>query len=205
MVSLQRIVGQSTTARYAYAITLVIVSSKFHSGLVGILLSGSNLECSVLHQEIAHGTTFCCGLLSSILCTVQACFRPFVMFNVDSGTQQDGGVSGGSWKNTEEVKLMMTMLNYMYDKFKPEDIGIVAIISPYRSQVCCEDFGSVYRVMTSSKYCRLKLHRNLLFHYPSSTRRGVGSAVLLAIKGMSGARVQCDSINIPYPEVLPQV
>ena len=79
------------------------------------------------------------------LCTVQACFAPFVMFNVDCGTQEGGG-RGGSWRNTEEVKLMMTMLNYMYAKYKPEDVGIVAIISPYRSQVLLVD---------SSNLCRL--------------------------------------------------
>lgn len=64
---------------------------------------------------------------------LQACFKPFVMFNVDCGKQQGG--RSGSFQNWEEVKLLITMLNFIYDKCKPEDVGSVAIISPYSAQV----------------------------------------------------------------------
>lgn len=67
---------------------------------------------------------------------VQPCLRPFVMFNVEEG-RQEGGKHGGSFQNREEAKLLITMLNYMYGEYKPEDVGVVAIISPYRAQVCC--------------------------------------------------------------------
>ena len=80
-----------------------------------------------------------CGKLRSAQCSsnesrVQACFKPFVMFNVDCGRQQGG--RSGSFQNWEEVKLLITMLNFIYDKYKPEDVGSVAIISPYSAQVC---------------------------------------------------------------------
>lgn len=67
---------------------------------------------------------------------MQACFKPFVMFNVHLGTQARGK-SGSSYENWEEIKLLLTMLNCLYDKYKPEDVGAVAIISPYSAQVRC--------------------------------------------------------------------
>jgi hypothetical protein len=41
-------------------------------------------------------------------------------------------------QNWEEVKLLLTMLNFLYDNYKPEDVGVIAIISPYKAQVCLE-------------------------------------------------------------------
>jgi hypothetical protein len=77
------------------------------------------------------------------------------MFDVAAGREEAGG-KGASLRNWEEVKLMMTMLNYLYDTHKPESVGVVAIISPYRAQVCS--------VVPAHRY---SVHISGLVHIPS--------------------------------------
>lgn len=67
---------------------------------------------------------------------VQVCLGPFAFFNVDCG-RQEVGLRGRSFTNHEEAKFLFTILNYLFDKHKPEEIGTVGIISPYKAQVLC--------------------------------------------------------------------
>jgi hypothetical protein len=69
------------------------------------------------------------------LTCLQVCLGPFSVFDVEVG-RQEAGLRGRSYQNHEEVKFIFTILNYLFDKYRPEEIGSIGVISPYKAQVC---------------------------------------------------------------------
>lgn len=67
---------------------------------------------------------------------MQACFGPLAFFDVSRGRQERD--RGASLMNHEEVKLIFTLLNFLFHHNRIEDVGIVAVLAAYKAQVCCQ-------------------------------------------------------------------
>lgn len=67
---------------------------------------------------------------------MQACLGPLAFFDVERGRQERGERSR-SLMNHEEVRLIFTLLNFIFHNHELEDVGTVAIIAAYKSQVRC--------------------------------------------------------------------
>jgi AAA domain len=55
------------------------------------------------------------------------------VYDVARGREQSRG--GASQENHEEVKFVVTLLNRLFHKFTADEIGSVAVITPYKAQV----------------------------------------------------------------------
>lgn len=63
---------------------------------------------------------------------LQACFAPLAVYDVAHGCESGG--SGGSILNHKEARLVVTLLNRLFDKWGAEAVGTVAVITPYKAQ-----------------------------------------------------------------------
>ena len=63
---------------------------------------------------------------------MQKCFAPLVVYDVARGREQAGRAA--SLENHEEVRFTVTLLNRLFHKYEADEVGSVAIITPYKAQ-----------------------------------------------------------------------
>lgn len=85
---------------------------------------------------------------------MQACLGPLAFFDVERGRQERGGRSQ-SLMNHEEVKLIFTLLNFVFHHHEPDAVGTVAVIAAYKSQARLHPFRVVNLCIVSVMACRV--------------------------------------------------
>ena len=95
---------------------------------------------------------------------MQACLGPLAFFDVERGRQERGGRSQ-SLMNHEEVKLIFTLLNFVFHHHEPDAVGTVAVIAAYKSQASLYPFRvCVNLCIVSVMACKVRPRRQCGIH-----------------------------------------